>query len=478
MSVVGPVFVEGPAGPPATEATESTDAAVRRLCRQMREVCASAVDPLEIAAALEAEAGLTGPILRARYGCPDVFTLADEMYRLTARWPAEPPSHELWAADPRTHVGHAVLYGLPAASYAVATPLLSGGGALTVVLVSMVTSWTLSQALAYLGYARLSGLDRGGAAQVLRAGLPAGAAALGIALAVAAAFRAPVGFAVLAFAAAQGVYLLAATVLLVLKAERWVFVALAPGALASTAYLVAGRPSSVDGVLWLPLVVSALLACAAAVVLTRTSGPRARLTPSRTELRGALAQAQFGLAAAGLLAFPVAVVGFGAGSAVSAVAVLTLPLSLSMGAAEWSLYRYRRDVHALLQRCRTVGEFGPGARAVLLGAVLRYLGAAAVLIAATVVVLHGSLADPWSAVRLCLSYLALGGALFVALLLQALGGGAWTGLACGAALVLEGALVLGGAVDVMTAQLVASALLFTGLVLVAGAVLSRVESHI
>jgi len=285
VSVVGPVFVEGPAGPPAAEVAESTDAAVRRLCRQMREVCASAVDPLEIAAALEAEAGLTGPILRARYGCPDVFTLADEMYRRTARWPTEPPPRELWAADPRTHVGHAVLYGLPAASYAVATPLLSGGGALTVVLVSMVTSWTLSQALAYLGYARLSGLDRGGAAQVLRVGLPAGAAALGVALAVAA-FLAPVGWAVLAFAAAQGVYLLAATVLLVLKAERWVFVALAPGALASTAYLVAGRPSSVDGVLWLPLVVSALLACAAAVVLTRDSGPRARLTPSRTELRG------------------------------------------------------------------------------------------------------------------------------------------------------------------------------------------------
>ena len=467
--------VVGPA--PAEVDPVEADAAVHRLCRQMREVCASAVDPLEIAAALEAEAGLTGPILRARYGCPDVFTLADEMYRRTARWPAEPPPQELWAADPRTHVGHAVLYGLPAASYAVATPLLSGGGALTVVLVSMVTSWTLSQALAYLGYARLSGLDRGGAAQVLRVGLPAGAAALGVALAVAA-FLAPVGWAVLAFAAAQGVYLLAATVLLVLKAERWVFVALAPGALASVAYLVAGRPSSVDGVLWLPLVVSALLACAFAVVLTRTSGPRARLTPSRTELRGALAQAQFGLAAAGLLAFPVAVVGFGAGSAVSAVAVLTLPLSLSMGAAEWSLYRYRRDVHALLQRCRTVGEFGPGARTVLLGAVLRYLGVAAVLIAATVVVLHGSLADPWSAVRLCLSYLALGGALFVALLLQALGGGAGTGLACGAALVLEGALVLGGAVDVMTAQLVASALLFSGLVLVASAVLGRVEAHI
>ena len=470
-TVVGPVPVE-------LDPVE-TDAAVHRLCRQMREVCASAADPLEIAAALEAEAGLTGPMLRARYGCPDVFTLADEMYRRTVRWPAEPPPPpDLWAADPRTHVGHAVLYGLPAASYAVATPLLSGGAALIVVLVSMVTSWTLAQALAYLGYSRLSGLDRGGAAQVLRVGLPVGTVVLAVALALAA-LVAPVGAPVLAFAAAQGVYLLAATVLLVLQGERWVFVALAPGALASMAYLVGGRPSSVDGLLWLPLVVSAALACGAAVVLTRTRGPRVRLTPGRTELRGALSQAQFGLSAAGLLAFPVAVVGFGAGPAVSAAAVLTLPLSLSMGAAEWSLYRYRRDVQALLDRCRTVAQFGPGARRVLIEAVLRYLGVAVVLIAATVAVLPGPVSAEVAV--LCASYLALGAALFVALLLQALGVGARTGIACGAALALEAALVLGlpaGTVDVMSAQILASALLFTGLVLVASTVLGRVESHI
>ena len=451
------------------------DAAIDRLCRQMREVCASAVDPLEIAAALEAEAGLTGPILRARYGCPDVFTLADEMYRRTARWPAEPaPQPDPWAADPRTHVGHAVLYGLPAASYAVATPLLDGRAALTVVLVSMVASWTLAQALAYLGYARLSGLDRAGATRVLRAGLPVGSAALGFALA-AAAVVAPVGPAVLVFAAAQGVYLLAATVLLVLGAERWVFVALGPGALASAIYLVAGRPPSVDGLLWVPLVVSAGLACVLAAVLTR--GPKGRTVPSRAERRGALAQAQFGLCAAGLLAFPVAVVGFGAGSAVSAAAVLTLPLSLSMGAAEWSLYRYRRDVQALLDRCRTVDRFAPGARRVLATAVLRYLAVAAVLVAATVAVLR----VPDGVAVLCLSYLALGGALFVALLLQALGAGARTGPACGAAVALEAALVLGppaGTVDVATAQLIAGGLLFTGLVLVAGTALGRVDAHI
>jgi hypothetical protein len=446
----------------------------------MRDVCASAVDPLEIAAALEAEAGLTGPILRARYGCPDVFTLAEQMYHRTARWPAEPPPQpDVWAVRPWTHIGHAVLYGLPAASYAVAAPLLNGVAALTAVLASMVTSWTLSQALAYLGYTRMSRLDPDGAARLLRAGLPIGTAVLGVVLGVCAVL-APVDPGVLLFAGAQGVYLLAATVLLVRRAERWVFVALVPGVLLALGYLLTGEP---DGLLWLPLVTSAVVACVAAFALTRPRGSRGRLVPGRADLRGALAQAQFGLFAAGLLGFPVAVVGLGAGPAVAAVAVMTLPLSLSMGAAEWSLYRYRRDVEALLQRCRTPREFGPGARRILFGAVLRYLAAAVLLVAATVAALPWSMGSGSAAgvMYVCASYLLLGGALFVALLLQALGAGTGTGAACGAALGLESVLVLAlpaGTVDVLTAQLVASALLLTGLVLIASTVLGRVESHI
>ena len=484
VSVLGPVLVDAAAPVPlGRNLPRSRDAAVDQLCRQMREVCASAVDPLEIAAALEAEAGLTGPMLRARFGCADVFTLADEMYRRTVRWPAEPPPQPaLWAASTRTHVGHAVLYGLPAASYAVAAPLLSGVPALTAALVSMVTSWTLSQALAYLGYARLSRLEPGGAAQVLRAGLAAFTVVLGVALGIVTLLR-PVDTPVLVFAAAQGEYLLAATVLLVRRAERWVFAALVPGVLASAAYLLLGRPTAVDGVRCAPLVCSAAVALVAAVALTRRTGPRVRVVPSRAELRGALSQAQFGLSAAGLLAFPVAINGFGAGSDVSAVAVLTLPLSLSMGAAEWSLYRYRRDVQALLERCRTPHRFRSPARRVLLGAVLRYLAVAAVLIAATVAVLRGSVADTavGTAAVLGASYLALGGALFLALLLQALGCGVGTGTACGAALGLEAALVLGpptGGFGLMAAQLISSALLLGGLALVACIRLGRVASHI
>ena len=100
--------------------------------------------------------------------------------------------------------------------------------ALAGVLVSMVTSWTLSQALAYLGYTRMSRLDPDGAARLLRAGLPIGTAALGVVLGVCAVL-APVGAGVLLFAGAQGVYLLAATVLLVRRAYLTDLSAVGPG---------------------------------------------------------------------------------------------------------------------------------------------------------------------------------------------------------------------------------------------------------
>ena len=42
-------------------------------------VCGAAVDPLEIAAALEA-AGVSNQVARTTFGQPDLFTLAEELY--------------------------------------------------------------------------------------------------------------------------------------------------------------------------------------------------------------------------------------------------------------------------------------------------------------------------------------------------------------------------------------------------------------
>lgn len=456
--------------------------AVDQLCTQMAELCASAVDALEIAATLEAELGITSRAARTRYRFSDVFSLAEEMHRRTTRWPPEPePEPEPWPPAPVTHLLHSLLYALPAVCYAVMGPLLHGIGALLVVVVAMLISWALSQALSYLGYLRLGRPDHSGAARLLRRGCAGSVLALLVVLG-ATALLVPVALPVLLFAAAQGVYLLGATVLLVMRAERWLLAALAPGVLASAGYLLAQRPDPVTGLAWLPLAMCALLALVLAAVKTARPGPATGKVLVGAELRAALPHALFGLITAGLLAFPVMVIGLGGGAGLPAAALLTLPLSLSMGAAEWSLYWYRRQVRGLLQAARTVGQFAPRARLALLGAVARYFGAVVLLICATLAVaMAGRIRLDWTVVRTGGSYLALGCALFVALLLQAVGTGLFTLVACAAVLGVEVALVfglpLGWGLDVMSAQLLACLVLFAGLLVRCDRVLGQVVTH-
>jgi hypothetical protein len=271
-------------------------------------------------------------------------------------------------------------------------------------------------------------------------------------------------------------------VLLVMRAERWLLFALAPGVLASGSYLVAQRPGPVTGLVWLPLAVCALLVLVLAALKTARPGPAIRGVLVGAELRAALPHALFGLVTAGLLALPVVAIGVGGSAGMPAAALLTLPLSLSMGAAEWSLYWYRRRVRGLLYAARTLGQFAPRARLVLLGAVTRYLGAVVLLISATLAVaVAGSIRLEWTLLRAGGSYLALGCALFVALLLQAVGAGVFTLVACAAALGVELALViglpLGSGLDVMSAQLLACSVLFTGLLVRCDTVLGQVVTH-
>jgi hypothetical protein len=62
---------------------------VAALCDKFSAVCESAVDPLEVASALEFE-GFNDRAVQDDYGVKDVFALARVMYRRVSRWPAAP----------------------------------------------------------------------------------------------------------------------------------------------------------------------------------------------------------------------------------------------------------------------------------------------------------------------------------------------------------------------------------------------------
>lgn len=388
---------------------------VEQLCQTFQAVCASAVDPLEIAAALEFD-GMSDQTALGTYGAADVFTLAETMFEHTVRAPVEPePVADPWRVSRLHTVLHGLLYGLPAVCFPAAAALLSGPGARTMLVVSLLASWATGQGLAHLGYLRLGRTGRDAARRVMRAGLVVSLAISALVLATAA-LVVPVRLGALAFAAGQAAYMLGASVLLVLGMERRLLLVLAPAVLGSAAYLLLGHPAWLTYPVWAALAVSPLLAVGLALVCCWRAEPLPGALFPAADLRAALPSVLFGLLAAALLGFP-----FLAGIRLSPTALLgALPVSLSMGAAEWSLYSYRRRTQALLHECGDLVSFARGTRRVLLSVTARYLVMAALLIALVVALAAAThLVRPqWSDVPGLASYWALGGAMFVGLLLQ------------------------------------------------------------
>ena len=468
---------------------------VDSLCVQFAPVCESAVDPLEICCALEFE-GWSDKAVRDRYGIPDVFMLAEEMFRRVPRRPAEPGRlADPWRLATVRPALHGLLYGLPTVCFPAAAGLLTGPGVVAVLVIVSLASWAISQSLAYLGYLRLGRADPVQAARLLRAGLAAGLAGVLLVLA-AAGLVFPVRIAAVLFAAGLGAYMLGATVLIVLGAERLLLGAMAPGVLGGAGFLLAGRPAALAHPAWAALAATPLLALALAAVRAtgatgvtgpgrgRHAGPRG--TPAgqprtgRTggrlvtaaELRGALPSAGFGLVAAGLLAFPVAARMPGHASA---GLLVSLPLAMSMGAAEWLLIWFRRRTQRLLRSTRELRRFATGTRLTLLAALLLYLAVTAVLTAAVAAVAATArLAHPdVTVLPQVAAYLAVGGAMFTALLLQAFGSRVVPLACCAVALAAE-AICRGGGV---AAQLVACTQLLLGLTGYAAVVLGRAVRH-
>ncbi|MET9443788.1 hypothetical protein [Streptomyces sp. NPDC006610] len=295
---------------------------VTALAVELADRVGPAVHPYEVAALLEAE-GLSAEVIRDRYGHPDLFSLATALYeRVPRTFPEPPAAPDPWRPDTVRCLLRGVLFALPALAHLLTAPLWDVDRHAPVLIVAGIVSWAWGQALGHRAHLRLVA-GRREAARTLLAGAPAGAAvATGLAVLPAG------GGAAIWAAGAQSLYLAAAGVLLVLARERLLLASLSP-LVAGAAVLPWWDPGAPARVALPALALLATLAAAGWVLRAGLAAPGAP-GGTRPRLGSSVPYGLFGLAAAVLVVLegrrhPYAVIA----------------LTVSMGPAEWLLYRFR-----------------------------------------------------------------------------------------------------------------------------------------
>ncbi|WSQ14180.1 hypothetical protein OG604_44150 [Streptomyces sp. NBC_01231] len=328
--------------------------AVSALAAELADRVGPAVHPYEVAALLEAE-GLSASLIKERYGHPNLFSLASALYeRVPRTFPEPAPTADPWRPDTVRCLLRGVLFALPGLAYLLTAPLWNAEGHASALIVAGLVSWAWGQALGHRAHLRMA-TGRREAGRTLLAGAPAGAA---VATAVAAL---PAGGGPLTLvAAAQSAYLAAAGILLVLGRERLLLAALSP-LVAGTAVLPWWEPGPLPRAGLPLLALLATLAVTGRALWTVLAVP-AVSGATRPRLLWSLPYGLFGLAAGVLVLLE-------GRQEPYAVIVLTV----SMGPAEWLLYRYRGLSVAALRATATPAGFLLRSAGILALCLLGYL---------------------------------------------------------------------------------------------------------
>ncbi|MCT9077858.1 hypothetical protein [Streptomyces fulvoviolaceus] len=347
---------------------------VDELAGRLDDFIAAAVHPDEIAALLESD-GLSDDQIRERYGVKNSFALAEELYERVERRYPEPdgPVHDPWQVGLLGCLLRGVVFALPGLGYVLGAPLLAGpqddfglpAGTLPL-LAGALVGWTWNQGLAHRAYSWLGLGDRSAARRSLLLGAPTGML-LGALVALAVAGTGDLS--AVAFAAGQSFYLGAATVLLVMGRERALLACLLPMAAGAVLAFVHPMPEAARLVLLLgslaAVAVLGLVEVASAVRAPKGRGglrdqprwSRRRPTTMGPRLSASLPYALFGLGS-GVLVLYAALGDVLAGEEHSAIAApAAVALTLSMGPAEWLLYRFRSGGLAGLRSTSTPKAF-------------------------------------------------------------------------------------------------------------------------
>ncbi|MGV8910725.1 MAG: hypothetical protein ACOH1Y_17245 [Propionicimonas sp.] len=398
------------------------------LSREHDALCRNATDPLEIAAGLEA-AGISDRRARALYGAATVFELAEQLYHQVPRRIIAAPLANPWERPKRELMARGLVYALPGLLLVASAQHLVATDAMMMLLLVSVVIAGANQALARLYYALLGRLQPAAAASLLGYALVA-SAVVGTTVGSLAATVGAVSLRGAAVSALAVVYLVSATVVLLLDRHGLLLRLLAPAVAISLFSmfvpphllpLAAARVEDVVSIAGSLSVVGAFVAAwCLARELSGPEGPSRAVALTLGDLADCLVLFAHGCLSMILLSLiPLTSLRTGSGTP-AALGPVMLPAMLSLGVAEVHLYGFRHRVAGLLSGS-SVSPFAHAVRMHLLSRVKSYALVLVVLTAAVAVVGRRSLEANAEASGHLLTYLLLCLALFVGSLLVSTG---------------------------------------------------------
>ncbi len=329
---------------------------------QLARVCSSAVDPLEIAVALEV-AGVSHAVATNRYNRADVFALARTLWSRIPMRPADVKPATLPRSGDRSDLARGLLYVLPALMLLATTTSFDLHLARWVLPLAISWGWGLGQVTAFVGY-RMQGADFTHEATIM-VRVVAGAAFSTLLISTVAAVAFGGGTTAVIATTALVTYMATSAILLVRAEERWLALLLLPGALASVFVLISSKGSLVSHIVTIVFIGGSFIAVA---------GRALRQARLHVDVRRSRFVRRDSLVACGHLLHGVI-----CGLAVSLVVIQTghpapgnefgrmllpVPLLAALGVMEWQLHTFRSRNAQLIHSLQSVEQFPRPARRV------------------------------------------------------------------------------------------------------------------
>ncbi|KIQ54561.1 hypothetical protein [Meiothermus taiwanensis] len=336
------------------------------LLQHLGPLIETAVDAQQVAAVLEAH-GYNDRMVMERYGYPNVFELAEALYRIAPRRAAASRRKANRLPETLRELSHGLFYGMPGLFFPAIFAWVGAREATLGLILSAILGWAWSQGMIRLAYVLMG---RGFAAEARRLLQTMFFLGLGPALLVSLLLQADLALSVLVVL--QTAYHMASSILLLYKRELWLLLAALPAALVGVLFLwfpdLLGAANTV-----VVMMISVLLSVAAALLDLRTKvGHSPWKVLQKADWLDAIPLVLYGFFSA-VFVFINPFWHWVTGTSI-VLGLAVVPLVLSMGGLEWQLRVFLERVSVLLASTSDLRVFARNINRIFLSALASYAG--------------------------------------------------------------------------------------------------------